>query len=124
MGSHIPALLLEKTGDLNMKYKAKQLWIVIDTICGGYYIYKDEKVIEKAKQAAKQVQEYCDFFLHGNHFGMNEEEYRDLCSYVIHVLKDFVEALEQEDTVLMLDTLDYGLRELVNLYHEKDVAAV
>ena len=42
-----------------MEDKAKQLWVVIDTICGGYHIYKDEKVIEKAKQGAGQVQEYC-----------------------------------------------------------------
>lgn len=107
-----------------MEEKARQLWIVIDTICGGYYIYKDEKVIEKAKQAASQVQEYCEFFLQGNRFNMDEEDYRELCSYVIQVLKDFVEALEHEDTVLMLDTLDYGLRELVELYRNKDEAAI
>ena len=107
-----------------MEDKAKQLWVVIDTICGGYHIYKDEKVIEKAKQAAGQVQEYCEVFLQGNYFGLDEEAYGELCSYVVQVLRDFVEALEQEDTVLMLDTLDYGLRELIDLYREKDEAGI
>lgn len=105
-----------------MKEKAGQLWVVIDTICGGYYIYKDDKVIEKARQAAGQVREYCEVFLRGNAFGMEEEDYLELCGYVVQVLSDFVEALEQEDAVLMLDTLDYGLRELVDLYREIDGA--
>ena len=113
-----------------MEEKAKELWVIIDTVCGGYHIYKDEKVIEKAKQAAGQVQEYCEVFLQGNDFGflqgnifgMEEEEYQELYGYVVQVLKDFVEALEQGDTIWMLDTLDYGLRELVDLYREKNEA--
>lgn len=107
-----------------MEEKARKLWVIIDTICGGYYIYKDEKVLEKARKAAGQIQEYCEFFLQGNCFHMNEDEYNELYNYVIQVLSDFVEALEQEDTVLMLDTLDYGLRELIDLYREKNGAAI
>ncbi len=105
-----------------MEEKAKELWVIIDTVCGGYHIYKDEKVIEKAQKAAGKIQEYCAFFLQGNIFGMEEEEYQELYGYVVQVLKDFVEALEQGDTIWMLDTLDYGLRELVDLYREKNEA--
>ncbi len=105
-----------------MEEKARKLWVVIDTICGGYHMYKDEKVIEKAKKAAGQIQEYCKFFLQGNIFGMEEKEYQELCNYVIRMLEDFIQAAEQEDTVLMLDTLDYGLRELVDIYREDNEA--
>ncbi|WP_168356466.1 hypothetical protein [Petralouisia muris] len=45
-----------------------------------------------------------------------------MCGYVIQTLEDYIEAAEQEDTVLMLDTLDYGLRELVDIYREDDEA--
>lgn len=103
-----------------MEEKARALWVIIDTICGGYHIYKDEKVIEKAKKAAGQIKEYCTCFLQGNIFGIEEEMYQKLCCYVVQVLEDFVEAMEQEDTVLMLDTLDYGLRDIVDLYCKKD----
>ncbi|GFI30011.1 MAG: hypothetical protein HFH50_10845 [Lachnospiraceae bacterium] len=105
-----------------MEEKAKTLWKVIDTICGGYHIYKDENVIEKAKKAADQIQEYCSFFLQGNIFGMEEEAYRELYCFVVQVLEDFVEAVTQNDTILMLDTLDYGLREIVDIYRENDEA--
>ncbi len=105
---------------MDMEERAKELWAIVDTVCAGYYIFKDEKVIEKAQKAAGQIQEYCIFFLQGNIFGMKEEEYRELCGYVMQVLEDFVEAVEQQDTVLMLDVLDYGLRELIELYAKKD----
>lgn len=105
-----------------MEEKAKELWVIIDTVCGGYHIYKDEKVIEKVRKAAGKIQEYCAFFLQGNIFGMEEEEYQKLYRYVVQVLEDFVEALEQGDTIWILDTLDYGLRELVDIYRENNEA--
>ena len=49
---------------------------------------------------------------------MEEEEYASLQRFVIDVLTDYLESLQQRDTVLMLDTLDYGLRELINIYIE------
>ena len=103
-----------------MEEKSEQIRAIIDTICGGYYIYKDEDVIGKAKKVTGKVREYCSFFLQGNVFGLEAREYDGLCNYVIQVLEDFLEAMKQEDTVLMLDTLDYGLRELVDIYKEND----
>lgn len=102
-----------------MEEKALQLRTVVDTACGGYYLFKDEDVLTKAKAAAGQIRDYCSFFLKGNVFGIPEEEYQNLYRFVLQVLEDFVEAVEQEDTVLMLDTLDYGLRELLEIYLDK-----
>lgn len=99
-----------------MKEKALQLRAIVDTACGEYYIFKDEDVLTKAKAAAGQIQDYCSFFLQGNVFGMEEGEYQNLYCYVLQVVEDYVEAVEQEDMVLMLDTLDYGLRELLGIY--------
>lgn len=53
---------------------------------------------------------------------MEEEAYRELYCFVVQVLEDFVEAVTQNDTILMLDTLDYGLREIVDIYRENDEA--
>ena len=103
-----------------MEELAKGLRQEIDQICGGYHYYKDENVIENARKLSGEIQEFCGFFLQGNMFGMEEEEYVELQNYVVQVLKDYVEALEREDLVFMLDTLDYGLRELLDIYIEDD----
>ena len=51
---------------------------------------------------------------------ISEEEYQNLQVFVIDVLKDYVAAIEQEDVVWIIDTLDYGLRELIELYIDDD----
>lgn len=100
-----------------MEALAKELIQEIDTICVGYHFYKDEGIVmEKAPKFVPKIQQFCSFFLQGNIFGIEEEEYLKLQKYVVGVLKDYTKALEQHDIVYILDTLDYGLRELLNLY--------
>lgn len=103
-----------------MEVLARELERGIDIICMDYYYQKDENIFPKAKALAGRIQEFCGSFLQGNIYGMEEEEYRALSQYVMEVMEDYLEALAQQDLVYMLDTLDYGLRELVNIYLEKE----
>lgn len=101
-----------------MEELAKKLITEIDIICAGYHYYRQVNVIEKVIKLQSEIQQFITFFLQGNIFGMEEQEYSEFCQYVLLVLKDYAEAMVQKDMVLMVDTLDYGLRELVMLYVE------
>ena len=80
-----------------------------------------EKLVQKkAKEIIPTIQKFCTGFLQGNSYGISEEEYQNLQVFVIDVLKDYVAAIEQEDVVWIIDTLDYGLRELIELYIDDD----
>lgn len=103
-----------------MEKLAKTISNKIDNICGGYHYYKDENVLERSRELAGEIQQFCGFFLQGNIFGMEDLEYQNLQQFVIEVLEDYMEALKQQDFIYMLDTLDYGLRELLNLYIDAD----
>lgn len=103
-----------------METLAQELERGIDMICIGYYFHKNEDIFLKAKVLAERIQQFCSSFLQGNIYGMEEGEYQDLKSYVIEVLEDYLEALRQKDLIYMLDTLDYGLRELLNIYIDVD----
>lgn len=103
-----------------MEQLARELKRGIDIICGMYHYQKDESVLLKAKVLAERMQEFCSSFLQGNIYGMEEEEYQSLYNYVLMVLEDYLEALKQQDMVYMLDTLDYGLRELVDIFIEEN----
>lgn len=92
----------------------------IDNICGGFHYYKDENVLKRAEELAGDIQQFCEGFLQGNVFGIEESEYLEFQNYVIQVLKDYMEAVKQQDMVSMLDTLDYGLRELLKIYIDED----
>lgn len=102
--------------ELDMEALAKELRAGIDITCATYHYYKDEKVLIKAIGLAERIQQFCGTFLQGNIYGMEEEEYLELQDYVIQVLKDYLEAVEQKDLLYILDTLDHGLRELVEIY--------
>lgn len=99
-----------------MEKLALKLREKIDTICYSFHYHKDNNVLKKGWELADEIKVFCSYFLQGNIFGMEEREYLDFQQYVLQVLKDYMEAVEQQDEVLMLDTLDYGLRELVNIY--------
>lgn len=51
---------------------------------------------------------------------MEDAEYMDFQTYILGVLEDYMEAIWQQDMVYMLDTLDYGLRELLDIYIGKE----
>lgn len=88
----------------------------IDNICGGFHYYKDENVLNRSRELAQEIQQFCSFFVQGNIFGMLENEYLNFQKFVLEVLEDYMEAIKQQDMVYMLDTLDYGLRELLNIF--------
>lgn len=103
-----------------MEELASKLLYDMDQICGGYRIFKNENVLGPAREMAGDIQKYCASLIQGNAYGMEEGEYEQFQAYVLQVLKDYIEALEQRDMVYMLDTLDYGLRELVMIYIDED----
>ncbi|MCI9173915.1 MAG: hypothetical protein HFH49_03070 [Lachnospiraceae bacterium] len=103
-----------------MEALAEELRRGIGMICIAFYYEKDEEILLKAKALGERIQKFCSSFLQGNIYGMEDREYQELKQYVIQVLEDYLEALEQQDSVYMVDTLDYGLRELVNIYIDKE----
>lgn len=99
-----------------MEQLALELRRGIDIICVTYYFKKEENVIEKAVVLAEKIRKFCGSFLQGNIYGMEDGEYEELKNYVVGVLEDYLEAIEQQDAVYMVDTLDHGLRTLAEIY--------
>lgn len=107
---------------MEMETLAKQLNSKIDAICEGYYDYKED-ILNQSRGLADEIRQYCAYFLQGNIFGMEEKEYAEFGHYVLQVLEDYMEAVKQQDMLYMLDTLDNGLRELLNIYIDTDADA-
>lgn len=103
-----------------MEELARTLKSQIDKICVEFHYFKKYNTIERSKEYAAMIQEYVSFFLQGNNFGISEEEYKDLYNFSIDVLKDYMAAVENEDAVLMVDTLEHGLRELLKIFIDED----
>lgn len=103
-----------------MEEQAKKLLGQIQAMCDRYYQRKEDCILQEARKMAEDIRNFCSSFLQGNIYGMEEAEYRNLQAYVVSVLEDYMGALQQEDSVWMLDTLDAGLRELLLIYMDED----
>ena len=103
-----------------METLAKELTEKVDRICVEYHYMRRTDIVERGKALAGDIQQFVSVFLQGNIFGMEEEEYHGLRNYVLEVLTDYTEAIAQRDMVRMADTLEFGLRELLDIYIDQD----
>ncbi len=103
-----------------METLARELAKKVDLICIEYHYMRRTDIVERAKALAGEIQQLVSVLLQGNVFGMEEEEYNSLQSYVIQVLTDYTEAIAQRDMVRMADALEFGLRDLLDIYIDTD----
>ena len=103
-----------------METMAIELEKEIDRICGEYHYVKAADVMGWAGELADGIRQFISGLLQGDIFGVGEEECVKFQEYVVQVLRDYMEAVRQQDVVLMIDTLDYGLRELLNIFIDAD----
>lgn len=99
-----------------MEEKIKLINNQINELCSDYYITKRYNVLLKAKSMLNDIQDFLIFILSGNYFELSESEYESLKKYTIELMEDIVNAIENNDVVLVIDSFDYGLRELVDIF--------
>lgn len=104
-----------------MKVLANELLPEINRICAEYHFFKQTNVIEKVTKIQQELQQYITFFLQGDVFGLGAAEYNALSAYALQVLRDYSEAYINRDAVWMVDTLEHGVRKLVQLLAEEGI---
>lgn len=95
---------------------AKGLLQKINDICIGYYYLKRTDAVEKGMELSDNLQCFASILLKENIFDTTEEEQAGFRSYILQALKDYAQAVIHGDIVLMVDTLDYGFRNLLMIF--------
>ena len=103
-----------------MNEKIQTLYEKIREITAAYLIYQDRKIVSLVREQLSQIQEFAAWFLAGNQFGIEEELYQGLSNNLLHILQDIVEAIGQEDMVLLNDALAYGLMDYLEIFIEAE----
>ena len=86
-------------------------------------VYLDHQKIgnvEAVKELIPQINEFVGWFMSENVFVIEEELYKDMCINLVEIIKDVSQALENEDRVLMHDTITYGFLPYVALFVEQE----
>ena len=99
-----------------MEVLAKNLADKSGIICINYYFLHKFDAVTEGEKLAGQIQQFASAMIQGISEGEQTEESRGLQDYILHVLNDYMEAVRQRDLVLMIDTLDFGLRELLDIF--------
>lgn len=106
-----------------MEEKAKALMEKIQVLCVKYYYEKEDIVLKEARNMLTEIQDFCYAILHSDFSEINAEDGQVLRGYTVQLLEDYIGALECQDTVWMLDTLDAGLRELLEIFINTETIA-
>lgn len=98
--------------------KIENLYQSMYQISFGYLIEQKRNNIELTRKIIPQIQEFVLWFLEENRFGIEEELYREMQSYLLQVLEDITNAITQEDRVLLHDAINYGMMEYVKMFKD------
>lgn len=101
-----------------MKDLAIELLEKIGIICIDYYYLKKHNIVDEAEKLAGSVQKFAAALIQGINEQTDTGEEEELQNYILAVLKDYIEAIDRKDEVLMVNTLDFGLRELLDIFNE------
>ncbi len=98
-----------------MDQKIRELYKKINYI--GYYVtyHQNTQYMKMAKSLIPEINDFINWFLEKNKFGISKKEYDLLCRNLIEIVKDITEALKQEDRVLMMDALEQGISEYIKM---------
>ncbi|MGN1174748.1 MAG: hypothetical protein ACI4S1_04745 [Roseburia sp.] len=99
-----------------MEEKIIQLYENINFL--GFYTVDHQKrdYVNQAKKLIPEIQAFTNWFLNGNNFGIEDNLYQALTENLLDILRDCMLAFEQEDRVLLLDALEYGIGEYLKMF--------
>lgn len=84
--------------------------------CVQFAVYQKKNVIENLGKLFPALSEFVDEFLSKNCFHLEYEDYQLSKRLLLDILSDIVQGMEQRDTVLLEDTIEYGLKEFLELF--------
>lgn len=103
-----------------MEEKIQVLFHKLRDIGISFLIYQERNITEQVKKIIPEIQEFVLWFLEENRFGIEEELYQDMSSNLLHILEDILEALKQNDTVLLYDAVENGLLDYLRLFVDSE----
>lgn len=99
----------------------EQLRKKINDISVGYLFFQKKDNVERMKELIPHIQEFIMWFMQDNQFGIETQLYKDMQADLLGILQDILQALEQDDKVLMHDATAYGLVNYLECFTEDTV---
>lgn len=94
----------------------EELYKKVYRACVEFAVYRKKNIKENVADFLPALGQFANKFLEENHFGFDEEDYQQLRRLLLNILNDITQGLEQRDNVLLEDTVEFGLKEFLELF--------
>ena len=106
-----------------MEKEIKILYVNLHAVSVEYLTGINRNNIKIIRELMPEIQKFASYFLDDSQFAADPEVFWELSEDFVQILKDIVEALEQEDHVLLHDSIAYGLLDYLKLFMEQEEQA-
>lgn len=97
------------------KTQLEHLYVKIFGLCVRFAVYH-ENVLQAVQPIVPEIKALAEDILHTNDLGLNKEDDWLVRQLLIDILQDLVQSITYQDEVLLEDTLEYGLKEFLELF--------
>lgn len=97
------------------KTLVEQLYVKVFGLCASFAVYR-KNIMNKIRAIFPEIRCIAEEILHTADLGLNQEEDRFVRQLLIDTLEDLVQAMTYQDEVLLEDTVEYGLKEFLELF--------
>ena len=98
--------------------KIRELYDRLTGISAGYAVVQRRENTDLVRQELAPVQEFVTWMMQDNPLCLDGELHGQACGDLLGVLRDMLEALRQDDKVLMHDAVEYGLLPYLRCFPE------
>lgn len=108
---------LQEENEVQMQEKTllEQLYVKVFGLCASFAVYR-KNIMNEIRAIFPEIRCIAEEILHTADLGLNQEEDRFVRQLLIDTLEDLVQAMTYQDEVLLEDTVEYGLKELLELF--------
>lgn len=103
-----------------MENNLQKLFECLNCISVEYLIGIDRNNIKRVQEEIPQIQKFAVWFMEENKYEVAPDLYKGMCENLLQILQDIVEAIQQDDHVLLHDAIAYGLLEYLKLFVEQE----
>lgn len=97
----------------------EQLYVKIFELCAKFAVYH-ESVMDAVRLIFPEIKCLAEDILYTEDLGLNEEDGRLVRQLLVDILQDLVQSITYQDEVLLEDTLEYGLKDFLEMFIADD----
>lgn len=98
----------------------EELYKKVFNICVGFAVYNKTNIIEEMYKILPEIKKNSMKILENNIYNMEDADYNALRTFLLEILQDIIQGIEQRDTVLLEDVCEYGLKKFLELFFTEE----